>query len=156
MADMSTAEWTGRQVVDTAGQKIGTISDVRYNEMLDPTGDPEWLIVKAGVFGTKRIYIPARDVRMDGDRLRVPYTEDRVKDSPAVAKDQPLTRDEERELYIYYGLELTEPTVTAAPSAMRGAGVGTDADIGRGPEVTPPTERPQRDREPVGTGRRQR
>ena len=103
-------------MVDTAGQKIGTISDVRYNEMLDPTGDPEWLIVKAGVFGTKRIYIPARDVRMDGDRLRVPYTEDRVKDSPAVAKDQPLTRDEERELYIYYGLELTEPTVTAAPS----------------------------------------
>jgi sporulation protein YlmC with PRC-barrel domain len=122
---MSTAtkalgDWTGRQVLDTAGDKIGTVQDVRYDDAVD---QPKWLVVKAGLFGTKKIFVPARDVRAEGEKLMVPYTEDRVKDAPPVAKDNVPSLDEERELYLYYGLEFEErmPAGTSAEAPTTGA-----------------------------------
>ena len=111
-AEMATPnEWTGHQVVDTAGEKIGTVQDVRYDEAATT---PRWLIVKTGLFGTKKVYVPALDARMDGDRIRVPYTEDRVKDAPQVTDAGSLSAVEEHELSVYYGLEIPEPAMSGA------------------------------------------
>jgi sporulation protein YlmC with PRC-barrel domain len=139
----TTAEWTGRQVVDTMGEKIGSVQDVFYDDAMD---QPEWLMVKMGLFGQKRVFVPAQDVRTDGERLMVPYTEDRVKEAPQVAKGgESLSRDEERELYIYYGIEYPEPTVTMG--SQMGSTMNPE------PEVT---EAAQRERETVETGSRDR
>jgi sporulation protein YlmC with PRC-barrel domain len=110
-------EWTGRQVLDTQGEKIGTVQDVLYDDAVDR---PEWLVVKTGLFGTKRILVPARDVRTEGDKLMVPYTEDRAKDAPHVANQDAPSQDEERELYLYYGLDYPEPAPPVAPSSTPG------------------------------------
>lgn len=143
-ADMRmTAEWTGHQVIDTAGDKIGTVQDVRYDEGADR---PQWLVVKTGLFGTKKVLVPASDARMDGDRIRVPYTEDRVKDAPQVMDTDSLSRDEQQELSLYYGLEVPEPVM----GESRPTTLGDDMSISRGPEM------PSRDRETTGTGGRQK
>ena len=41
--------WHGRDLIDRDGDKIGSIGDVYLD---DQTGQPEWLTVKTGLFGT--------------------------------------------------------------------------------------------------------
>ena len=104
MADTGgiSTEWTGHELRDVNGEKIGTVEDVRFG---DATGGLKWLLVKTGLFGTKKILVPAGDVRATEDALVVPYPRDRVKDSPGVAESDMLTADEERNVCAYYGLE---------------------------------------------------
>src|SRR3712207_7754189 len=48
----------GQDVYDESGQKIGSASEVYLD---DETGQPEWLTVKTGLFGTKESFVPIRD-----------------------------------------------------------------------------------------------
>lgn len=95
-------EWKGRDVRDNGGDKIGTVEDLYYDEV---TGKPQWLLVKTGLFGTKRTLVPANEVTVRDDDLFVPYTQERVKDAARVDKVEELTKEQERELYSYYNLD---------------------------------------------------
>ena len=95
-------QWTGHDLFDLDGDKIGKIEDVRYG---DVTGGLQWLVVESGVLGAKKIYIPAGEVRRSGDQLSVIHTKDRVKDAPGVQDDQFLSPADESNLCSYYGLE---------------------------------------------------
>ncbi len=53
-------EWTGHDLFDEKGDKIGTIEDVRYGDM---TLGLKWLVVESGLFGTKKLFVPAGEVR---------------------------------------------------------------------------------------------
>lgn len=97
-----TPQWTGRDLIDLNGDKIGTITDVRYGDI---AGGLTWLVVKTGLFGSKKILVPANDIRSTEDGLVVPYTKDRVKNAPQLENDEVLTGGEETELCTYYGLE---------------------------------------------------
>jgi sporulation protein YlmC with PRC-barrel domain len=99
--DIST-QWTGHDLLDVNGEKIGSIEDVRYG---DATGGLKWLLVKTGLFGTKRILVPAGEVRATEDALVVPYTKDRVKDAPGVDENEMFTTEEEQNMCAYYGLD---------------------------------------------------
>jgi sporulation protein YlmC with PRC-barrel domain len=101
MDEIST-QWTGHDLLDVNGEKIGTVEDVRYG---DATGGLKWLMVKTGLFGTKRILVPAGEVRATEDALVVPYTKERVKEAPGVDEDELFTTEEERNVCAYYGLE---------------------------------------------------
>ena len=100
--DAAEAQWTGHDLFDLDGDKIGRIEDVRYG---DSTGDLNWLVVEGGYLGGKKIFVPATDVRRAGDRLSVPYTKDRVKDSPKVEDELVLTEADKGKLCRYYGLQ---------------------------------------------------
>ena len=89
MDDIST-QWTGHDLLDVNGDKIGTVEDVRYG---DATGGLKWLVVKTGLFGTKKILVPAGEVRASEDALVVPYAKDRVKDAPGVDVDETFTTE---------------------------------------------------------------
>jgi sporulation protein YlmC with PRC-barrel domain len=95
-------EWRRRDVLDTAGDKIGTVEDIYYD---DATGKPQWLLVKTGLFGTKKTLVPAYDIGLQGDELTVPFTEERVKAAPKFDPDEMLTDEQERNFYSYYDLE---------------------------------------------------
>ena len=99
--DIST-QWTGHELLDVNGDKIGSIEDVRYG---DATGGLKWLLVKTGLFGTKKILVPAGEVRASEDALVVPYAKDRVKDAPGVDVDETFTTEEEQNMCAYYGLD---------------------------------------------------
>jgi uncharacterized protein (TIGR02271 family) len=92
--------WRGRTLVDRDGDKIGKIEDVYLDRS---TGEPEWVAVKTGLFGSNVSFVPIRDASPDGDDLRVAYEKDQVKDAPNVDPDGELSPEEERRLYQHYG-----------------------------------------------------
>ncbi|MFJ5997004.1 DUF2382 domain-containing protein [Streptomyces sp. NPDC092370] len=91
-------------VYDTDGNKIG---DARHVFLGDATGQPEWVSVKTGLFGTSESFVPIHDASIVEDHLEVPYPKDTVKDAPNVDVDAGghLSEDEEHRLYEHYGID---------------------------------------------------
>src|SRR3954467_2815497 len=98
MQDIET--WRGRTLVDRDGDKIGKIEDIYLDRS---SGEPEWVAVKTGLFGTNVSFVPIHDASPAGDDLRVAYEKDQVKDAPNVDPDGELSPEEERRLYNHYG-----------------------------------------------------
>ncbi|MFJ6696527.1 PRC and DUF2382 domain-containing protein [Streptomyces sp. NPDC091272] len=117
---------SGANVVDAEGNKVGAVQKV-YRD--DTTGEPEWVTVRTGLFGTKETFVPlAGATRTDGG-LRVPHSKDLIKDAPRIDVDGHLDRSEEGTLYEHYGL-------TGPGGAARGNGLA-----GRTGDATPSTGR---------------
>jgi uncharacterized protein (TIGR02271 family) len=93
----------GQNVYDESGAKIGSASEVYLD---DETGQPEWVTVRTGLFGTKESFVPIRDADLTDDGIRVHVDKDRVKDAPKIDAEGHLSPEEERELYGYYGMDL--------------------------------------------------
>ena len=99
----------GRDVYDQDGDKIGSASEIYLD---DETGQPEWITVRTGLFGTKESFVPLRDADLTDDGLRVHVDKDKVKGAPRIDAEGHLSPEEERELYRYYGLDLGARTET--------------------------------------------
>jgi uncharacterized protein (TIGR02271 family) len=91
--------WKGRTAVDRDGDKIGTIEDVYLDRR---SGEPEWVAIKTGLFGSNVSFVPIADASPAGDDIRVGFEKDRVKDAPNVEADGELSPEEERRLYEHY------------------------------------------------------
>ncbi|MDP5181067.1 PRC and DUF2382 domain-containing protein [Blastococcus sp. BMG 814] len=120
----------GQDVYDTEGQKIGSASEVYLD---DETGQPEWVTVRTGLFGTKESFVPIRDADLTDDGVRVAVSKDRVKDAPKIDTDGHLSPQEEEELYRYYGLGTgttgrTETVTTTETTGMAGTAGMVDTD----------------------------
>ena len=98
---------TGGTVVDQDGSKIGKVGQIYLD---DQTGQPEWVTVSTGLFGSTESFIPLAQADVAGDEIRVPYDKDKVKGAPRVDADGDLSQDQEAELYAFYGLGYTEAT----------------------------------------------
>ena len=136
----------GKDVYDEAGQKIGSAGEVYLD---DETGQPEWVTVRTGMFGTKESFVPIRDADLTNDGLRVPVSKDRVKDAPKIDTDGHLSPQEEQELYRYYGMGpgttgRTDRTDTTTGTAGMAAG-GVDTDTNRHGTVGRDTSGPTTD-----------
>jgi uncharacterized protein (TIGR02271 family) len=116
----------GQDVYDESGDKIGSASEVYLD---DETGQPEWLTVRTGLFGTKESFVPIRDADLTNDGVRVPVSKTQVKDAPKIDTDGHLSPEEEQELYRYYGL-----------GSGTGAGLGTDTTRTMATETTTRTD----------------
>jgi uncharacterized protein (TIGR02271 family) len=120
----------GQDVYDEAGQKIGSASEVYLD---DETGQPEWVTVKTGLFGTKESFVPIRNADLTNDGVRVPVSKDRVKDAPKIDTDGHLSPQEEEELYRYYGMgggTETAQTMTTTETTTAGAGFDERGAVG--------------------------
>jgi uncharacterized protein (TIGR02271 family) len=95
----SADQYIGRRAVDPQGSKIGSVGQVYLD---DETGQPDWVTVNTGLFGTRENFVPLRGSRIDGDDLVLPFEKDVVKDSPDIADASHLDTDEEQSLYAYY------------------------------------------------------
>jgi uncharacterized protein (TIGR02271 family) len=101
--DMSTL--TGATVVDASGGKIGKVGQVYVD---DRTGQPDWVTVKTGLFGTKESFVPLAAARLERDRLIVGVTKDQVSGAPQADADGRISERDEAEIYRYYGLSGAE------------------------------------------------
>jgi uncharacterized protein (TIGR02271 family) len=90
----------GNQVLDADGDKIGKLEEIYLDQQ---TGEPEWLSVTTGLFGSNQSFVPVQGATRDGDDLRVPYDKARVKDAPNVEPDGELSPQQEDRLYEHYG-----------------------------------------------------
>lgn len=89
----------GRTAIDADGDKIGKIGQVYLD---DQTGEPAWVTVSTGLFGTKQSFAPVHGASVAGDDLRLGVTKDQVKDAPNVDDDGHLDESEQDALYRYY------------------------------------------------------
>ena len=133
----------GKDVYDQSGDKIGSASEVYLD---DESGQPEWVTVRTGLFGTKESFVPLRDADLTDDGVRVGVSKAQVKGAPKVDTDGHLSPQEEQELYRYYdvgsGQGTTDTTVGRADRDERSvmspgtttetagtAGTGRDRDV---------------------------
>ena len=89
-------------VVDQDGNKVGSAGQVYVD---DHTGEPSWVTVKTGLFGTSESFAPLQGASMDGDDVRIAYTKDQVKEAPTIEPGQELDPELERRMWEHYGLE---------------------------------------------------
>jgi hypothetical protein len=89
----------GRTAVDKDGAKLGKIGQVYVD---DQSGQPLWVTISTGMFGTKESFAPLYGARTSGDNLQLAVTKDMVKDAPGVEADGHIGDSENDALYEYY------------------------------------------------------
>ena len=95
-------QWQGQTLTDNDGDKIGEIVDIYLDRQ---SGEPEWLAVKTGLFGSNLSFVPIREASGSGGNVRVPYEKSLVKDAPNVQADGELSPEEEQRLYQHYSMD---------------------------------------------------
>ena len=111
------SRWIGCACTDRTGSRIGKIADVYVD---DATGEPEWLAVVTGLFGSRISFVPLKGAQERGDDVEVAYEKAMVKDSPNMDADGQLTEEEEERLYRHYGLPYRQ-TADAVQAIYEGA-----------------------------------
>jgi len=127
-SDIQALLTSGGTVVGSDGDKIGKVGQVFLD---DQTGNPEWVTVTTGLFGTAESFVPLAQGTVQGDEIRVPYDKAKVKGAPRVEDSNGhLSESEEAELFRYYGLDYTAGYDTTSADATTGTGVAsTDTDL---------------------------
>jgi uncharacterized protein (TIGR02271 family) len=92
--------WRGRDLYDDDHDKIGEITDIYLDRH---SGEPEWIAVKTGIFGSNVSFVPIGEASVMEDHVMVPYEKSQVKDAPNAEADGELSPEEERRLYEHYG-----------------------------------------------------
>jgi uncharacterized protein (TIGR02271 family) len=130
----STDQLFGANVVDNDGSKIGKVEEVYLD---NASGQPEWVSVKTGLFGSNVSLIPLSQASFSGDTMTVPFDKAMVKDAPHHDPAAELSESDEDDLYRYYGLgggtttgrTTTETTTTTGTTGGVTTGDRTGGDL---------------------------
>jgi len=110
-------------MVDRDSNKIGEVVDIYLD---NETDQPEWAVVRTGLFGLRSTFVPLAEAREVGDELQVPHQRLQVKQAPNIEPDGQLSAAEEAELYRHYGLDYD--TVTLDSGVPAGQTLAEPAD----------------------------
>src|SRR5687767_4154549 len=100
MESLNPQDIIGRTVYGSDGDKIGTAGQVFLD---DQTGQPEWLTVNTGLFGSKETFVPVQGLTSTGDGVTVGWDKETVKGAPNVdTSGGHLDESQEADLYRYY------------------------------------------------------
>ncbi|HEU5385902.1 MAG TPA: PRC and DUF2382 domain-containing protein [Streptosporangiaceae bacterium] len=89
----------GQTAVDVNGAKLGKIGQIYVD---DQTGQPLWVTITTGMFGTRQSFAPLYGARSDGGDLQLAVTKDMVADAPSVEADGHIEDSENEALYTHY------------------------------------------------------
>ena len=113
----------GCTACDRQGNKIGKVAQVYLD---DETGQPSWVAINTGLFGTRQSFAPLQGATHEGDDLVLPFDKDLVKDAPNLDPEGHLDPAEEQQLYQYYAAYLEAGAATGTGMADTGmADTGT-------------------------------
>ena len=120
-------------VVGSDGEKIGRVGQVYVD---DASGRLSWVTVKTGLFGTRESFVPMDDASVSDDTVTVPYDKAMIKDAPHAEPGEPLSVEQEDELYAYYNIgTAAAPTKTSgAAAAAGGAALKSTKEAGKADE----------------------
>jgi hypothetical protein len=88
-----------RVAADAEGNRMGKVSKVYLD---DRTGQPLWLLVETGLFGTRQSFAPIHGARVDGEVVVLAVSKDQVKDAPNIDRDAHISESEEDALRQHY------------------------------------------------------
>jgi uncharacterized protein (TIGR02271 family) len=112
-------DWRGRDIIDADGDKVGTLEELFRDE---DTQEPEWAVVRTGMFGTKLSFVPIQGAEPRGEHVQVMFPKAQIKDAPRIDdSDGQLSQDEEARLYEHYGLNYSERRSDSGLPAGNGA-----------------------------------
>jgi uncharacterized protein (TIGR02271 family) len=112
-------DWRGRDIIDADGDKVGTLEELFRDE---DTQEPEWAVVRTGMFGTKLSFVPIQGAEPRGEHVQVLFPKAQIKDAPRIDdSDGQLSQDEEARLYEHYGLNYSERRSDSGLPAGNGA-----------------------------------
>lgn len=115
---------------DVNGDKVGSVQDVYVN---DTSGQPDFITVNHGLFGTGSSIVPLRGHSLrDGD-LHLAFPKDRIEDAPDLDDNGHLTTNDQDALYRHYALtEVQDVTTyeTGAPAEPVDGAAGHGVDAG--------------------------
>ncbi|HEY8583792.1 MAG TPA: PRC and DUF2382 domain-containing protein [Capillimicrobium sp.] len=97
--------WRGSELRSSDGEKIGTVEEIYLDR---ESGEPEWIAVKTGLFGSNHSFVPIEGASYADGAVSVPHGRDTVKDAPNVSADGELSPEEEGRLYQHYGRDYQE------------------------------------------------
>lgn len=86
---------------DRDGERFGTVGEIYLD---DTTGEPTWVTVNTGMFGTTSSFAPLRDAVIEDGDLRLPFPQNLVRNAPTVEAEERLDAEHERLLFVHYGL----------------------------------------------------
>src|SRR4051794_7415687 len=122
------SSWRGETVVDSSGDKVGKVEEIYLDE---ETGQPEWLAVKTGMFGSRLSFVPIEGVTMASGGLTARWEKSQIKDAPNAEADGQLSQPEEARLYEHYGLHYSESRSDSGLPNEMGRGTSTEGEMGR-------------------------
>jgi hypothetical protein len=93
--------WRTYDVVDKAGDKIGSLESVYFDTSTD---EAAFASVKVGLLNHRLAFVPLGGAVVGPSYLKVQIDRKSVKDAPSIDPDGELSREEEPALYQYYGL----------------------------------------------------
>jgi uncharacterized protein (TIGR02271 family) len=143
----------GSTVVSRDGEKIGSVEDIYLDR---ETEEPEWAMVRTGLFGPRGTFVPLAEATMQGSDIAVPYGKDQVKSAPNMDPDGELSQEQEAELYGHYGLDYADDrSDTGLPQGQNDEVWDEDA-IGRDTSGPTTDDAMTRSEEEVRVGKTQR
>jgi uncharacterized protein YrrD len=101
---------TGEVLYDLRGDRIGTISDVVFDDM---TGEPAWVVVAYGLFNQHHRLAPIDVIKRRGERVISAVAKADVRKAPMIGTHGVVTPELADEAHRYY-LSLT-PRDTPRP-----------------------------------------
>jgi uncharacterized protein (TIGR02271 family) len=105
------------EVQDEAGNKIGTV----HNLWTEADGQPIFFGVKTGwVFGKNHV-VPVHTASVNHMQriVRLPFSEEKIKDAPTFDADHDLSDAEDETIYRYYGLGRRQPQMAQGGQEQR-------------------------------------
>ncbi len=141
-------EMRGAPVYDQAGEKIGKVEEIFYDQQ---TRVPEWIGIGTGFFGSKRVLVPVKGSQLSEDGLMVAHSKQQVKDSPDIDEEE-ISQQCEADLAAYYGLGYSKERSSTGLTEGRREPAGKERSRGD-KSVTRAEEELQVGKQPVERGR---
>jgi uncharacterized protein YrrD len=101
------AEWHGKDLIDSFGEKIGKLRDVYVDVETD---EPMFGTVKEGFIGRHLTFVPLAGASFGPDSLQVTVSREQVKNAPNIElRGDELSQADESTLYHHYQINYTPP-----------------------------------------------
>jgi len=127
-----------KDLYDSNGDKVGSIADIYLDQ---DTRQPEWALVKTGMFGSKDSFVPLAGAKKTQQGLSVGFSKDDIKGAPRTDASGELSQEEEAELYRHYGLDYSDaPSDSGLPTGGAPAPTGGKAQKGSKDTSGPDTD----------------
>ncbi|MGZ4414659.1 MAG: PRC-barrel domain-containing protein [Gaiellaceae bacterium] len=111
------AEWHGRDLVDSHGERIGKLEEVYFDVETD---QPQFGTVKEGFFGRHLTFVPLTGVTIGPDNLQVSVPKEQVENAPNIElQGGELSQPDESALYHHYQLNYTPPNTQSGRRLAR-------------------------------------
>ena len=116
-ATWTVAEWHGKMLLDSSGEKIGKLQDVYVDVETD---EPQFATVKEGLIGRHLTFVPLRGIKVGPDALEVAVSKDQVRDAPDIEQHgEELSQADESRLYHHFEHNYTPPATESGRRLAR-------------------------------------